>query len=129
MYSCYCEQCWEMDGWMSPVGDMCLVQAQCSHSHTFPVSNINGNNSVTNKQTLFCSFFWHYNCQCLVGFLFSIVLETASLGNWESQTADELSPHELSPWFHTLTNSHVWRLTHTLPLKHSRLAACTHPQL
>ena len=52
-------------------------------------------------------------------FFFCIVLETASLGNWESQTADLMSPHELSPRFHTLTNSHVGDLTHTLPLNHS----------
>lgn len=63
-------------------------------------------------------------------FFFGIVLETASLGNWESQTADEMSPHELSPRFHTLTNSHVGDLTHTLPLKHSLfLLAHTHTQL
>lgn len=40
MYSCYCEECWEMDGKRSPVGDMCLLQAQCSHSHASPVSNL-----------------------------------------------------------------------------------------
>ena len=79
--------------------------------------------SPTNRaQVFFCGI-------SIVGgwwFFFCIVLETASLGNWESQTADEMSPHELSPWFHTLTNSHVGDLTHTLRLKHSLFSPRAH---
>lgn len=47
-----------------------------------------------------------------------IVLPTASLGNWESQTADELSPRELPSRSHLLTNSHV-NGTHFLLLLHA----------
>lgn len=105
---------------------ICVCNKQSAVTHTFPLSPIssNGNNSVTNKQLR--DFFFSsspFSCGIsIVGgwwFFFCIVLETASLGNWESQTADEMSPHELSPCFHTLTNSHVGDLTHTLPLKHS----------
>lgn len=106
---------------------ICVCYKHCAVTHTFPLSPIssNGNNSVTNKQRrvfFFCGIsivggWWFFLC---------IVLETASLGNWESQTADEMSPHELSPQFHTLTNSHVGDLTHTLPLKHSPFSPHTH---
>lgn len=98
---------------------ICVCYKHSAVTHTFPLSPIssNGNNSVTNKQH------WFFFCGVSIvdgwWFFFCIVLETASLGNWESQTADEMSPHELSPQFHTLTNSHVGDLTQTLPLKHS----------
>lgn len=48
------------------------------------------------------SLFWHVNCQWLVGCFFSALFsKTASLGNWESQTADKMSPRELSLVSHT----------------------------
>lgn len=40
MYSCYCQECREMDGWKSPVGDLYRLHAQCSRSHISPVSNL-----------------------------------------------------------------------------------------
>lgn len=42
----------------------------------------------------FVAFHW-----LVAFFFFCIVLKTASLGNSKSQTADETSPHELSPPF------------------------------
>lgn len=106
---------------------ICVCYKHSAVTHTFPLSPIstNGNNSVTNKQPL---FFFSCGISIVSGwwFFFCIVLETASLGNWESQTADEMSPHELSPWFHTLANSHVDDLTHTLPLQHSLFLLFTH---
>lgn len=85
---------------------ICVCYKHSAVTHTFPLSPIssNGNNSVTNKQPLFSFFLFSCGISIVSGwwFFFCIVLETASLGNWESQTADEMSPHELSPWFHTL---------------------------
>ena len=106
---------------------ICVCYKHCAVTHTFPLSPIssNGNNSVTNKQRR-DFFLVAFQLSAVGGFFLCIVLETASLGNWESQTADEMSPHELSPQFHTLTNSHVGDLTHTLPLKNSLFSPHTH---
>ena len=101
MYSCYCEENHIGDGWVDGAGrgDMCLLQAQSSCSHIPPPLPVSGLKqtaiiqSPTNSTGLFVAF-----QLSVVGVFFSscIVLETASLGNWESQTADEMSPRELS---------------------------------
>lgn len=68
----------------------------------FPLSPISNNSNNSVIFFVFCGISmvggWWFLC---------IVPLTASLGNWESQTADEMSPHELPSRSHTLTNSHA----------------------
>lgn len=52
----------------------------------------------------------------------------SKLPPWETGKVKQLTRCHLvnSPWFHTLTNSHVDGLTHTLPLKRSLSAPYAH---
>lgn len=97
---------------------ICVCYKHSVVTHTFPESPVlkRGNNSVTNKhhQGLFSFFLSFFLRVCVISvvsgrwFFFCIVLETASLGNWESQIADEMSPHELSsPFTHSQADTLV----------------------
>lgn len=89
--------------------------------------------AIIQSPTNNCPFFVAFQLSVVWWFFFScIVLEAASLGNWESQTADETSPREPSPpWFRALAKSHVDDLTYAPALMHSPLfyASRTHAQL
>jgi len=143
MYSCHCEPV-PGDGWVEESGRRYVsaanpVQSLTHHLPSTPPPStptyLNTNNSGP-KQTApgIFLFFSVFSFRVIGSFSSSaLFLRTASLGNWESQTADEMSPREPSPQFHTLakqprrrsdTHLHTHTHTHTHTLTHSH----THTQ-